>query len=130
MYIYDNKGKDEELAEKSQLLHRILLTRDRELLKRRIITHGLFIHSTAPIEQIKEVIRRINLDRFITPFSRCVQCNGQLFGVDKEEVAGQIPEETYARIGIYYQCDHCQKIYWRGAHWKKLEHLVNNMTEK
>lgn len=124
--IYDQNGEDEELAQLSQRLQRILLTRDRELLKRRIITHGLYIHSKDPIQQVKEVIRRIDLGRFIAPFRRCVKCNGKLFGIDKEKVAEQIPEETYKHTDHYYQCDNCQKIYWQGAHWKKLNQLLNH----
>lgn len=124
--IYDHNAKDEKLAKMSQHLKRILLTRDRELLKRKIISHGLFIHNTDPIEQVKEVIRRIHLNRSIAPFTRCVKCNGKLFGIDKEQVAEQIPEETYQHIDQYYKCDDCQKIYWQGAHWKKLNQLLKH----
>src|SRR5262249_40430210 len=52
---------DAELAALSAAEHRILLTRDRGLLKRRNVTHGVYIRSDRPVEQIVELIRRLDL---------------------------------------------------------------------
>ncbi len=45
---WSNDAADETLADVSAAQHRILLTRDRGLLKRRAITHALFIRSDDP----------------------------------------------------------------------------------
>jgi uncharacterized protein len=64
--LYDNHRNDEQLALVSAAEKRLLLTRDRGLLMRRIITHGMFIHSPEPIKQVREVIKRINLRNLMT----------------------------------------------------------------
>ena len=55
-------------------------------MKRRAITHGLFVHSDEPEEQTLEVIRRLDLRQRLAPFTRCVRCNGRLVAVSKDEV--------------------------------------------
>jgi uncharacterized protein len=61
---------DQTLADISLAQRRILLTRDRALLKRRVITHGLFVRSDDPEEQTLEVIRRLDLRQRLAPFTR------------------------------------------------------------
>ncbi|ALI28837.1 hypothetical protein XA26_50420 [Mycolicibacterium fortuitum] len=71
---WSSAADDQTLADISLDQQRILLTRDRGLLKRRTITHGLFVHSQHPEEQTLEVLRRLDLRRRIKPFTRCVRC--------------------------------------------------------
>ena len=71
-----------------------MLIRDRALLKRRIITHGVLVHFDEPEVQTLEVIRRLDLTERLAPFSRCLQCNGELIGVAKEEVVDRLEPLT------------------------------------
>jgi uncharacterized protein len=73
---------------------RILLTRDRGLLKRRIVTHGVFVHSDDPQAQTLEVIRRLDLGERLAPLTRCMRCNGELIAVSKEEVIDRLEPLT------------------------------------
>src|ERR1700757_1994938 len=76
---------DRTLVQISLGQKRILLTRDRGLLKRRDITHGLFVHADQPKEQTLEVIRRLDLRQRLAPFTRCLRCNGRLAAVTKDQ---------------------------------------------
>lgn len=71
---------DAVLAETSRREQRILLTRDRGLLKRSAVTHGLFVRSDRPRQQVVEVLRRLDLGARITPFTRCLRCGGAAGG--------------------------------------------------
>jgi hypothetical protein len=71
---WSSDADDATLAHISLDEQRILLTRDRGLLKRRAITHGLFVHSQDPEEQTLEVIRRLDLRQRLSPLSRCLHC--------------------------------------------------------
>src|ERR1700758_4092333 len=75
---WSRDADDATLADVSQREQRILLTRDRGLLKRKAITHGLFVHSQHPEEQTLEVIRRLDLRQRLAPFTRCVRGNGRV----------------------------------------------------
>ncbi len=81
---YRNDYDDEELAIISATKNRILLTRDTGLLMRSLVTHGYYVRSTNPEEQLGEVLKRFNLCDLIQPFQRCIRCNGNLEAVDKE----------------------------------------------
>ena len=58
---YKNDYPDHELARISSIQKRILLTRDRGLLKRKLVTHGYCLKSKNVSEQLAEVIKRFDL---------------------------------------------------------------------
>jgi uncharacterized protein with PIN domain len=115
------------LADISLGERRILLTRDRGLLKRRSITHGLFVHSQHPEEQTLEVIRRLDLRQRLAPLTRCVRCNGELAVVPKDEVADQLEPMTLRYYDEFSRCPDCGRIYWAGSHYARLVSLVERL---
>jgi uncharacterized protein with PIN domain/sulfur carrier protein ThiS len=127
--LHSNDFDDAELVEISAGEGRILLTRDRQLLKHGWVTHGYWVRSTDPVEQAREVVRRFDLADRVGPFSRCPACNGTLGRVEKEAVAAEIPPKTARWLDEYVQCDVCGKLYWRGTHFKRLEGLIERILE-
>ncbi|MEE2032966.1 Mut7-C RNAse domain-containing protein, partial [Rhodococcus chondri] len=84
--IWSSSADDATLARVSRDDQRILLTRDRGLLARRVITHGLYVHSADPVEQVVEVVQRLDLAGRFAPFTRCLRCNGPLVDVPKADI--------------------------------------------
>jgi uncharacterized protein len=126
---YASDPSDDELVEISTAERRTLLTRDLALLKRSAISHGYFVRSTDPREQVAEVVRRFQLVDHIDPFTRCPSCNGRLEPVDKEVVADRLPTKTRELYEHLQECTSCQKVYWRGAHHAQLERVVNEARQ-
>ncbi len=118
---------DEELLRISLEEGRILLTRDRQLLKHGRLTHGYFVRAEHPLEQAREVVRRFDLAGEVRPFSRCLECGGELTKVQKEEVLERIPPRTAAWLSEYVLCRGCGKLYWRGTHFHRLARLVTDI---
>ncbi|TMS48168.1 hypothetical protein E0T84_27755 [Mycobacterium sp. DBP42] len=127
---WSNDADDQALADTSVEQRRILLTRDRGLLKRRAITHGLFVHSQQPEEQTLEVLRRLDLRRRVAPFTRCVRCNGRLAAVTKEAVADRLEPLTRRYYDEFSRCPDCGQIYWAGTHFAKLRSLVDGLIDQ
>ena len=125
--LHSNDFDDAELVEISAGEGRILLSRDRQLLKHGRVTHGYWVRSTDPIEQAREVVRRFDLAGSARPFSRCPACNGRLESVEKEAVADEIPPKTARWLDEYVRCEGCGKLYWRGTHFERLEGLVERI---
>jgi uncharacterized protein len=127
---WSNDADDATLAQVSLGEQRILLTRDRGLLKRRAITHGLFVHSQHPEEQTLEVIRRLDLGQRLVPLTRCLQCNGKLAAVAKEEVIDELEPLTRQYYEEFSRCADCGRIYWAGSHHARLVGLVERLRRQ
>jgi uncharacterized protein len=127
--LYWNQRTDEELAAISSREHRILLTRDQGLLKRKIITHGSFVRSTNPQEQVIEVLRRYDLANLIAPFARCLRCNQLLLPVLKEEVLDRLQPDTAASQEEFLLCVYCDQLYWKGSHHKHMLAMITSIIE-
>ena len=102
---------------------RILLTRDRELIKRFTVEHVL-INSEDVKKQLKEVITLFPGE---TSVRRCMYCNVPLEDIKKEGVEGIVPEHVYIHHRRFQRCIRCRRIYWEGSHthniWKILRDL-------
>ncbi|MBN1355982.1 Mut7-C ubiquitin/RNAse domain-containing protein [bacterium] len=122
---YNNKADDLELALRSRNEQRILLTRDRNLLKRNLITHGYFVRNIAPRKQLAEVFRRFDLGLTVQPFRRCMRCNGLLHPVDKTGIRGLISDITARIYSEFHQCRSCGRVFWKGSHYDKLKGIID-----
>ncbi|WP_067888321.1 Mut7-C RNAse domain-containing protein [Nocardia vaccinii] len=118
---------DTALAEAASAEHRILLTRDHGLLKRRNVTHGVLVHSDRPFEQIVEVIRRLDLADHLTPFSRCLRCGGVVADVAKQDIIDNLEPLTRNYYDTFRQCQECGRIYWEGSHQQRLNDLITEI---
>jgi uncharacterized protein len=127
---WSSDAEDATLAQVSLGERRILLTRDRGLLKRRAITHGLFVHSQHPEEQALEVIRRLDLGQRLAPLTRCLHCNGELAAVSKDEVIDELEPLTRRHYEVFSRCAQCGRIYWAGSHHARLVDLVERLRRQ
>ncbi len=125
--LYRNDYHDEELAQISANEKRILLTRDKGLLMRSIVRYGYYVRSTNPEQQIAEVLQRFDLFNSLTPFSRCLRCNGGLETVAKSSIIDQLPESVRLQVDQFQRCGECQQIYWRGSHYEQMQQFVERL---
>jgi uncharacterized protein len=127
---WDRNFDDEALAAISRDEHRILLTQDRGLLKRRNVTHGLFVRSDQPAEQVIEVLRRLDLAGRMAPFTRCLRCGAELADVAKGQVLDRLEPLTRRHFHEFRRCVACDQIYWRGSHHDRLVEVVRQIRAR
>ncbi|MCW5852583.1 MAG: Mut7-C ubiquitin/RNAse domain-containing protein [Anaerolineae bacterium] len=127
--LYRNDYADPELARISSEEGRLLLTRDRGLLKRGVVSHGYYVRATEPLAQLLEVLRRFDLFEAIQPFHRCVRCNGAVEPVAKEAVLEFLLPKTRLYYDEFYRCVECGRIYWRGSHYERMQRLVDRIRQ-
>ncbi|MEW2611630.1 Mut7-C RNAse domain-containing protein [Streptomyces sp. NPDC047880] len=113
---------DPALAARSAAEQRVMLSRDRGLLRRRELWAGAFVYSTRPEEQLRDVLDRFRPE--LLPWTRCTACNGVLREATKDEVADQLKHGTHATYDVFARCAACGRAYWRGAHHEQLEAIV------
>ena len=118
--LYDNGFADDEIERISASQGRIVLTRDRDLLKRRGITHGCYLHAPRAEQQLRELFERLDLARSARPFTLCPRCNAPLSDVAKSDVEDRLPPRLAERYERLRACGTCGRVFWEGAHWQRL----------
>ena len=126
--LYDNNYRDEEIEQIARTENRIALTRDRELLKRRGITHGCYVHAIKSEEQFREMVRRLDLAGSMTPFALCLKCNAPLQRAEKAEVADRLPPRVRAHHHEFCICAICQGVFWKGSHWQRMSAVLDRAS--
>jgi uncharacterized protein with PIN domain len=121
---YRRDADDAELASVAHDEDRILLTRDRALLRRGLVVRGRFVRSESPAEQLREIVRRYGLAATARPFSRCIRCGEPLEAVGREEVLDRLEPLTRRYFEEFARCRGCGRVYWAGSHHRRMSRLV------
>jgi uncharacterized protein len=125
--VYGDGFCDAELVRISSEQHRILLTRDRGLVKYRAVTHGHLVRETDSRRQLAEIVARFDLARFVRPFTRCMVCNGSLAEIAKEQVRTLLLTRVTDTFEEFRQCSQCGRIYWKGSHYQRMQRWVSEL---
>jgi len=123
--LYDNHYGDDEIVAIAADEDRVVLTRDRELLKRRAVVHGCYLHAIKPAEQFRELFDRLELAASARPFSLCLHCNLALRAVDKATVLDALPPSVRELHDEFNTCDACRRVFWKGSHHKRMCALLD-----
>lgn len=125
--LYDNRFHDDTIVAISGRDGRIVLTRDRELLKRRAVTHGCYVHALKSGLQLREVVERLDLARHARPLTLCLHCNAPLRPVDKASVLDRLPPRVKVHNERFSTCDICQRVFWEGSHWRNMQRVIEGL---
>jgi uncharacterized protein with PIN domain len=117
---------DEALAAQAVREGRVLLTRDRGLLRRRAVTRGAYVRGESPEAQTRDVLNRFAPP--LAPFTRCVSCGAPLRPVPRAEVLVEVEPGTRRTATRFTRCDGCGRVYWRGAHARRLDDFIAAVT--
>ena len=127
--VYDNTLDDAALAHLSAAEARILLTRDKGLLKRSEVTRGYWLRHTDPRQQIAEVVAALQLGPAARPFARCIRCNGLLEQVAERAFRQQLPAGLRGRYARISRCAGCGQLYWPGSHYDRMAALIGEILQ-
>lgn len=120
-----NDAADPLLARVAADQRRVLLTRDRRLLMRRAIVHGVLVRHDDPTAQLAQVVGRLALAGQLAPRTRCVRCNGTIVAVSRADVADELEPGTLAADHDQFgRCTNCGNVYWPGAHDDDLRAII------
>jgi uncharacterized protein with PIN domain len=125
--LYTTTFRDDEIVELSVEERRIILTRDKILLRNHKITHGYWIRSDDPKSQIREVVERFDLGNKIETFTRCLECNSLIEPVAREAVEDRLPPKTKLYFNEFFVCQGCSRIYWKGSHYERMKNFAESL---
>ncbi len=122
--LFFNGGDDSGMIAIALAEGRVILTRDTQIMKRRVVTSGrlkaILIQSDEPGRQMQQVIDSLNLDYQFKPFTICLECNQPLEERSKQQVRDLVPPYVFKTQSQYMECPACHRIYWRGTHWQAM----------
>ncbi len=120
--LYFNHIEDAALVELAVREKRIILTRDRNLVKRKAASRHILIETDDLDEQVEAVLDVLRVEAGKNTFpSRCIDCNYVLLERGKQDVIGKVPPFVFLKHRKFQYCPGCNKYYWRGTHWKNME---------
>ena len=108
---------DWEIIEQAAREHRTVITRDRRLWQSCLKTNRpcILIESSLIEEQLQEMAG-VGVPLRLDP-QRCTLCNEPL-----EEMTEDGREQ--------WRCGRCDKLYWQGSHWKKMEQMLEKLERR
>jgi uncharacterized protein len=123
--VEDDGRPISEIAARAAGEQRILLSRNREVLKLRSVVFGRLVRNQDPTGQFEEISRLYDLPAHYRPFSRCMACNGELDPIDKDRILDRLEPLTIRYYHRFRQCRSCGRIYWRGSHHQRMARMFN-----
>lgn len=122
---FDAAVHDHELVRRAGQEDRILLTRDRHLLRELRPRQALEIRRDAPLEQLRDVVQAFALPAPAELFTRCMVCNAALSApLDPEDAAPLLPPGMPGAPAPVRQCPDCGRTYWHGSHVRRMREAV------
>lgn len=121
---YENKFTNADLMRIAVEQNRMLLSRNCSYSKNENL-QSFIITSEHAASQIKTVFDHFDLKNKIHPFTVCLVCNQPLHKVSKENIISQIPLNTAKYFHEFWQCNNCERIYWKGSHYKRMLKEIN-----
>jgi len=125
--LFNGNYTDPEIVDIAEKEKRIILTRDRGILKNKRVTHGYWIRSQKHDEQLKEVLTRFDLKGQVRLFTRCIRCNTLLEEVRKEDITDRLQEKTKRYYSEFKRCPGCDRIYWEGSHYENMTKCITKI---
>jgi len=126
--IWRRDWSDSQIIDQALEGGRIILTRDVGILKQKRVTHGYWLRSVRPHQQLAEVVHALDLQGQARPFTRCMECNGPIRPIAREDLVGRIDPDIRRRFETFRECAACGRVYWQGSHWQRMQRVVQRVT--
>jgi uncharacterized protein with PIN domain len=121
--VYAGHRSDHQIAAIARAEDRIVLTRDREMMRRKGI-RCLYVDSQVLEEQLRQVVGELGLpseDEGRIKGARCPVCNQSLVRLSREEVRPHVPPYVWQTQSTFHRCAECERIFWPGTHWQHIQ---------
>jgi uncharacterized protein with PIN domain len=124
---WSNDATDDDLVRRAAADDRVLLTQDRRLLMRRGLARGALVRGSGAAAQLADVLDRF--DPPTAPLTRCTVCGHRLAAVPKADVVHLLAPGTRRSYQEFFRCVRCGRVYWRGAHARRIDQVLRTARE-
>ena len=124
---YDMTLPDPELVARANEEGRVLVTRDRHLLRELKPLWPLEVRQDDPLQQLRTVVTELQLSPPAELFVRCLLCNALLDALSLEEALPLLPEGVRDLPGPVRRCPSCGRLYWDGSHVRRMRAALDRV---
>jgi uncharacterized protein len=117
---YDETLADPVLVQLAREQSRLLLTRDRHLLRELRPARAFEVRQDDPLQQLRDVVLELALPPPTGLFTRCLLCNAPLDAMERQEALAALPEAVRDLPGPVRRCPSCGRLYWDGSHVRRM----------
>ena len=125
--LWSTEWDDDQIVQLAAVQKRTILTRDKGMLRRKQVDRGYFVRATGSEAQLGEVVRALQLERLIAPFTRCRECNVALEDVPRDAVASRLPPKVRDLYTAFKRCPGCERVYWEGSHFQRMKGVIGRL---
>ncbi len=125
--VYNPYLTDGEILRIAKAEQRLILTRDTRLVLCRYAKPNLLVEHDLLPDQLRQVIRELDLQLKGKLFSRCLICNCLLQPINKELVRASVPAYVFATQSLFSRCPYCQRIFWPATHIDKMQAQIREI---
>lgn len=118
--LYSSDMTGAHLQEVAGDTERMVLTRGQTEKRFPGATNVYSVRSEHPPEQLREVVRRFELDTKSGLWTRCTLCNGGIERAEKASVKSQVGPRLFELYDEFFRCQGCGHIYWKGSHTERV----------
>ncbi len=130
--LYVPDVDDRELVHIAREQGRIILTKDNQILERRLVTSGqiraILVRGNHRWEQLRHLTEELALSSS-HDFTRCIQCNVPLLPLSREQARDRVPPYVFRTQAEFQECPSCGRVYWRGTHWSNMKHELEQVLD-
>ena len=126
--LWANHWDDDQIVNISLVQKRTILTRDKGMLRRGEVERGYFVRNTESEAQLGEVVRALQLESLLAPFTRCRECNAILEEVERDAVIDRVPEKVRSLYDRFRRCPGCERVYWEGTHFDRMKRFIERLS--
>jgi uncharacterized protein len=97
---------------------------------RKSVTYAgaIVVSGEDPAHQLRQVLEQAGIRPDPSFFlSRCLICNVPVREVQREDVAGKVPDGVFQRSRSFRECPECGRIYWEGSHAERMKKRLQNL---
>lgn len=128
--LCEARWDDDRIVACSLAERRTILTRDKRMLRRSEVERGYFVRAIHSEEQLAEVLRALQLEALVEPFTRCRECNMPLTDANAQDVDARVPPRIRSLYDRYKRCPSCGRVYWEGSHFRRMQGVLARILPK
>jgi uncharacterized protein with PIN domain len=121
---YSNRISPEEIIEVSKREGRIILSKNIRLTRGEMISRAFWVRSDDPLEQLRELVNKLDLSSLFDTLTRCLECNHKISPIEKSNIIDRLQPNTAKYYEEFYLCPSCNKIYWKGSHYEHMMEFI------